>query len=148
MPLLDRDLLVVSDECVHEAGLDWPKLVWVLDARREDNLVSISTLPLPSVEGFRRKGQRYGAHNMHENRPGPAFRSNTLIFGTYFSGGLRVHDLTDPFNPKEVAHFVPPAPPNAPTGAIQINDVYVDENELVYAVDRHAGGLYILQMKI
>ncbi|HUK10081.1 MAG TPA: hypothetical protein VLX09_19575 [Stellaceae bacterium] len=148
MPLLDRDLLVVSDECVREAGLDWPKLVWVLDARREDNLVSISTLPLPSVEGFRKKGQRYGAHNMHENRPGPSFRSNTLIFGTYFSGGLRVHDLTDPFNPKEVAHFVPPAPPNAPTGAIQINDVYVDENELVYAVDRHAGGLYVLQMKI
>src|SRR5579872_1968689 len=38
MPLFDRDLLIVSDECVHEAGLDWPKLVWVLDCRREDNL--------------------------------------------------------------------------------------------------------------
>ncbi len=28
---------------------------------------------------------------------------------------------------------------------IQINDVYVDEQKLIYAVDRYTGGLYILQ---
>jgi hypothetical protein len=33
-------------------------------------------------------------------------------------------------------------------GAIQINDVYVDENAIVYAVDRHTGGLYVLEMRI
>jgi hypothetical protein len=33
-------------------------------------------------------------------------------------------------------------------GATQINDVYVDENAIVYAVDRHAGGLYILEMNL
>lgn len=147
MPIFDRDLLVVSDEAVRERGKDWPKLVWILDARREDNLVSISTLPLPPIER-QRHGGRFGAHNMHENRPGPAFRSSTLVFGTYFNGGVRVHDISDPFQPKEVAYYVPPTPAGSRAGAIQINDVYVDENETVYAVDRFAGGLYILEMKL
>jgi hypothetical protein len=36
----------------------------------------------------------------------------------------------------------------APTGAIQLNDVYVDDRGIVYTVDRHIGGLYILEMTI
>lgn len=148
LPLFNRDLLVVTDESVHDRGEDWPKLVWVLDARREDNLVPISTFPLPPVEQQREYGGRYGAHNLHENRPGPAFRSSTLIFGAYFNGGVRVHDISNPFRPQEVAYCTPPAPDGAPTGAIQINDVYVDENQIVYAVDRHAGGLYVLELTL
>jgi hypothetical protein len=31
---------------------------------------------------------------------------------------------------------------------ININDVYVDENGLVYAIDRFAGGLYILELNV
>ncbi len=148
LPLFDRDLLIVTDESVHDRGEDWPKLVWVVDARKEDNLVPISTFPLPPVEHQRQHGGRYGAHNLHENRPGLAFRSSTLIFGTYFNGGLRVHDIRDPFRPTEVAYCVPPAPQGSPTGSIQINDVYVDENEIVYAVDRYAGGLYVLELTL
>src|SRR5690349_872474 len=30
LPLNDRGLLIVSDECVKDDGLDWPKLVWVV----------------------------------------------------------------------------------------------------------------------
>ncbi len=144
MPLFDRDLLVASDECVREKGADWPKLVWILDMRREDNLINVSTLPLP-IEEFRNAGGRFGAHNMHENRPGPAFRSSTLVFGTYFNGGIRVHDISDPLQPKEVAYFVPDAPQGTPHGAVQINDCYVDENGLVYAADRFTGGIYVLE---
>ena len=146
LPLLDRDLLVVSDEAIADRGKDWPKLVWILDARREDNLVPISTLPLPAIEAQRQIPGRYGAHNLHENRPGPAFRSSTLVFGTYFNGGVRVHDISDPFQPKEVAHYVPPTPRGSTVGSANINDVYVDENEVVYAVDRFSGGLYVLEM--
>ncbi len=147
MPLFDRDLLICSDECVRTEGLDWPKLVWVLDMRREDNLVPIATLPLPPVGDYA-PGARYGAHNMHENRPGPSFRSDRLIFGTYFGGGLRVHDITDPFQPREVAAFVPAPPGGAGSRPSMINDVYVDENRVVYAVDRFSGGLYVLEMTV
>ena len=148
MPLLDRDLLVVSDECVRDDGQDWPKLVWLLDARRDDNLVPVATLPLPPIEEHAYRGGRYGAHNMHENRPGPAFRSETLIFGTYFNGGLRVHDISNPFQPREIAYFIPERPANSPVRSIQINDVYVDENRTIYAADRFGGGLYVLEMTV
>ncbi len=148
LPLFDRGLLLVTDESVHDRGEDWPKLVWVLDARKEDNLVPISTLPIPPVEQQRQYGGRYGAHNLHENRPGPAFRSSTLIFGAYFNGGVRVHDISNPFRPQEVAYCTPPTPKGSPTASIQINDVYVDETEIVYVVDRYAGGLYVLELTL
>lgn len=32
-----------------------------------------------------------------------------------------------------------------PDGAVQINDVYVTADGIVYAVDRSGGGLYILK---
>jgi hypothetical protein len=41
---------------------------------------------------------------------------------------------------------VPPAPALSPVGAIQLNDVFVDEREIVYTVDRFTGGLYVLEM--
>ncbi len=85
---------------------------------------------------------------MHENRPGPSFQSSTLVFGTYFGGGLRVHDITDPLQPREVASYIPPPPDGSPMKAAMINDVYVDENRLVYAVDRFAGGLYVLELTL
>lgn len=146
MPLFDRNLLLISDEAAQDGGGDWPKLVWVVDNRQEDKLVPISTLPLPPVEDHAYRGGRYGAHNLHENRPGPAFHSSSLVFGTYFNGGLRVHDISNPFQPKEVAYFIPETPANSKAGAAQINDVYVDENRTIYAVERFTGGLYILEM--
>jgi hypothetical protein len=66
------------------------------------------------------------------------------VFGSFFNGGLRAFDIRDPFRPVQVAAFVPPAPDGSPVGAIQINDVYVAADGIVYAVDR-GGGLYILQ---
>jgi hypothetical protein len=110
--------------------------------------VPISTLPLPPIEEFRNRGGRFGAHNLHENRPGPAFRSDDLVFGTFFNGGVRVFDMANPFQPEEVAYFIPPKPDNSIVDAVQINDVYVDENRIVYCVDRHAGGLYILELEV
>lgn len=149
MPLFSRDLLVVTHECVHDNGFDWPKLTWLVDARREDNLVPISTLPMPSVEEYARKGGRFGCHNVHENPPrDTALRSDTLIFSTLFNGGLRVHDISNPLQPREVGAFVPAAPKGSRAGSAQINDVYVDENGIVYCVDRHSGGLYVLELDI
>jgi hypothetical protein len=149
LPLFSRDLLICSDECVHDNGKDWPKLNWVVDARRETNLVPISTFPMPSYETYARAGGRFGSHNLHENRPGEtSFRSDNLIFATFFNGGVRAFDLTNPLQPKEVAAYVPAAPKGSRAGTIQINDVFVDENGIVYAVDRHSGGLYCLELDI
>jgi hypothetical protein len=145
LPLFDRELLVVTDETVADDAADWPKLIWILDGRREDNVVPIATCPL-AREGFTGRGGRFGAHNLHENVPLPtSWQSEQIIFGTFFSGGVRAYDLSDPYRPVEVAAFVPPVPNGSPSGTIQLNDVFVDERSIVYTVDRHVGGLYILE---
>jgi len=66
-----------------------------------------------------------------------------LIFVTYFNAGLRVYDITDAEQPKEIAHWVPEAAPGQP--ATQINDLYVDRDGTIFVTDRVGGGLFVLQ---
>ena len=149
LPLLSRGLMIVTDECTKDDGIDWPKLGWVFDIREEKNPVPIATLPLPSAEVFTKRGGRFGAHNLYENYPGDvSWRSDNIVLGTFFNGGVRVYDLANPYQPQEVAYYVPGAPKLSPKGAVQINDVYVDDRQLVYIGDRFTGGLYILEMNI
>jgi hypothetical protein len=113
--------------------------------------VSISAFPTPSERDYCAKGAKFGPHNLHENRPG-SFQSEELIFATYQNAGVRVFDIRDAFAPKEVAHFVPPAPermvdprPGRPR-VIQSNDCYVAPDGLMYLTDVNTG-LAILQYK-
>src|SRR4029453_12269481 len=103
---------------------------WLIDVREPSNPVSIATLPTPAEEDYCAKGAKFGPHNLHENRPG-SFQSSELIFATYQNAGVGGFDIRDPFQPREVGHFVPPPPermvdprPNRPR-VIQSNDVYV-----------------------
>ena len=145
-PLFERDLLVVTDEATLEhEGSDWPKRVWIVDVRSESNPIIIASLPTPDgFEEMRRSGGRIGAHNIHENRttPGAAFLQNTVV-ATWFTAGLRIYDLADPYRPEEIAAFLP----ETPTGqkACRISDVFVDDRGIVYATDRTRGGLYVLE---
>ena len=149
MPLLKRNLLVVSDETNKDEATDWPKMTWIVDASHEKNVVPISTLPLPDVESFAKRGGRFGSHNIHENYPGPlSWRSDQIVVGAFFNAGVRAYDISNPFQPQEVAYFVPGAPKMSPKGAIQINDVYIDDRGIVFAADRFSGGIYVLEMKI
>ena len=148
LPLFDRGLLVVTDESIRDNAEDWPKLVWILDGRDETNPVPISTCPMPPVRDFQSRGGRFGAHNLHENVPLPtSWFSDQVVVGTFFNGGLRAFDIADPYQPKEVGHFIPEAPRGSPVGAIQLNDVFIDERGVVFTVDRFAGGLYALEME-
>ena len=66
-----------------------------------------------------------------------------MFFVSYFNAGLRVYDGADPVAPREIAHYIPECPPGQQ--AIQINDVWVGEDNLVYITDRLRGGAYILE---
>jgi hypothetical protein len=86
---------------------------------------------------------------LHENRPGSLQRPD-LIFATYHNAGVRVFDISNAFQPREVGCFVPPPPetlvdfrPGAQR-VIQSCDVYADANGVLYVTDTNAG-LYILQ---
>ncbi|MDE2779700.1 MAG: hypothetical protein OXI91_08500 [Chloroflexota bacterium] len=147
LPLFNRDLMLVTQEAVRLGGEDYPKLMWMMDIRDETNPIIISTLPMPDTDDFFNRPGRFGAHNVYENQPGSTcFFSDNLIFATLFNAGVRVYDTSDPFRPEEVAYFVPEIPDGAPSNGI--NDVYVDENGIMYVVDRLKGGLYILELTI
>ena len=75
-----------------------------------------------------------------------AWQSDQILLGTFFNGGLRAYDISNAYQPKEIAAFVPPAPKGSPAGSIQLNDVFVDERGIVYTQDRFSGGLYTLEM--
>ena len=61
---------------------------------------------------------------------------------------MRAFDVSDPFRPKETAYHVPPPPKGSRAGAIQLNDVFVDERGVVYSLDRFTGGLYVFELKV
>jgi hypothetical protein len=147
LPLFGRNLLVAAEEAVRDRCEDWPKRIWVVDIADEKTPRAVAPFPSPAgLEDFCKAGGRFGAHNIHVNRPGPFSKTLTeTVVGTFFSGGVRIYSIADPAGPVEIAFLVPEAPPGNRTGAIQLNDVYVDEKGWIYANDRDTGGLYILE---
>jgi hypothetical protein len=149
LPLPNRKLLILGEEATTASCANGIAYTWMIDVRAPENPVSIATLPTPDEEDFCAKGAKFGPHNMHENRPG-SFVSEDLVFATYHNAGLRIYDVRDAFQPKQVGYFVPPPPetivdqrPN-PLKVIQSCDVFVDANGVMYMTDTNAG-LYILQ---
>jgi hypothetical protein len=141
LPLPGRSLAVVTDEAVTNGCDGDPHMVRIVDISDEANPEVIAICPVPEGD-FCDRGLRFGAHCVHENRPG-SYRSERLMFVTYFNAGVRVYDIADARNPVEVAHWIPECP--AGQEAIQINDCFVAADHLVYATDRVTGGVYVLQ---
>jgi hypothetical protein len=141
-PLPGRDLLVVTDECTVTDCQGIPKQVFVVDIADERNPKVVSLFPVPQGQ-FCQRGGRFGPHNVHEMRPGTLQDPNT-VYLAYFNAGLRVVDVSVAEHPREIAYFVPAAPRGR--ASIQLNDLLVDQNGLIYASDRFAGGLYIFEL--
>src|SRR5215218_4767234 len=127
-PLPGRDVLVVTEERWDEGCVGLipnARLVNVADPARP---FVTATFPYPAGD-FCARGARFGPHNVHEPRPGSLVDGST-VYMTWFNAGLRVYDVSDERSPVEIAWFVPDPPPGQP--AIQINDVLVDADGLVY----------------
>lgn len=141
MPLDGRDLVVVTDEAIVDGCDGDPHMVRVVDVADDTAPHVVAICPVPEGD-FCERGLRFGAHNLHENRP-DSYRSATVVFATYFNAGLRVYDLSEARAPREVAHWIPPCPVGQQ--AAQINDVWVGEDMLTYVTDRVHGGVYVLE---
>jgi len=81
------------------------------------------------------------------------------VFVSYFNAGVRAFDIRDPYNPVNVAFFIPPITaatdfrcgpyqgnPNVCVPVIQTNNVATDDRGYIYIVDRANTGLHILQI--
>jgi hypothetical protein len=147
LPLLDRGLVVASEESTQEKCADWPKRIWTVDIREETKPNPLVALPPPkNFDDLCKRGGRFGAHNIHLNKPTRFSRTLTqTVVGSFFNGGVRIYSIADPRQPQEIGYLIPATPPGNPSATIQINDVYVDEKGFIYANDRFTGGLYVLE---
>ena len=136
--IMERDIMVVTDE---EAQKLTPKplaFLWIVDITEETRPIPISTFMLPddSAPG---PDDRFGAH-----QPAEQVRSATL-YVTWFSGGLRAIDISNPYLPTEVGFYVPL--PGRGQKTVQSNDVYHREDGLLFLIDRF-DGLEILESQL
>ncbi|HXG40574.1 MAG TPA: hypothetical protein VNJ28_06495 [Candidatus Limnocylindrales bacterium] len=141
-PLPGRTIAVTTEERIVDGCTGVAPNARLVDIAEPSSLRILSTLPVPEGDWCERGG-RFGPHNVHEPKPGTLIDGST-VYLTYFNAGLRVYDVSDPVRPTEIAFYVPDPPPGQPT--IQLNDILVADDGLIYVTDRIGGGLYILEL--
>lgn len=133
-----RKWMVVFQESLAPYNKEGKKLMWMVDISVEENPVSVSTFQVP-VDGFDLELDRFGPHQPHEDID----PKDNLIYASWFGAGLRVIDISNPYHPAEVGYYLPPVPDGQKM--IQTNDVFVDDRDMIYIIDRLHGGLDILE---
>jgi hypothetical protein len=128
----NRRFAVVTDEDVEDDIVeDPPAFMWILDITNESRPVTVATYQA-EPEDFMVPGKRFGAHQPWEH-----IRDDNVVFVTWFSGGLRAVDISNPYQPREIARYVPA---DASRNFVpQSNDVFVDDRGIVYLIDRYRG---------
>lgn len=134
-----RKWVIVTDESMAEHCKEGKKLLWIMDATEESNLVPVATYSVPD-NGFCKQGGKFGAHNIHEDPSLP----NDEIHASWFSAGVRVIDVSNPYTSKEVAYYIPGFDKRKQK-VIQTNDLFVDDRGLIYSIDRISAGVHILE---
>ena len=131
-PLKGRNIMIVADEDVAKLWPSAPAFAWVYDITREKLPIPIATYqvlgldidgaPQPPMTGCHQPSERF---------------SGSIVPFAWFAQGLRIVDFADPFQPKEIGHYVPDPAPGADRASS--NDVTIDSRGLMYLVDRVNG---------
>jgi hypothetical protein len=146
-----RDMIaVINESTTNECGNPMHQIVYMVDITDPAHPIPVSTYFVPEESGnFCERGGRFGAHAMQWNLKEDIY-SNRIIWVSYFNAGVRGVDIRDPYNPKEVAFYIPAVTENTtPRGdkiAIQTNNVDVDDRGFVYIFDRANTGMHILDV--
>jgi hypothetical protein len=152
-----RDLLLVSSEAGTFRCQEPRDVMMIFDITQEAHPVAISTFQVPEEPGdFCHRGGRFGPHSFADAYH-PAFDKKLVVLA-YFNAGVRVVDIRNPFQPKEVARFIPEVTANTTEScieidgvrhcdrAIQTNNVNLDDRGYIYALDRASTGLHVLEL--
>jgi hypothetical protein len=149
LPLPGRKMAVMLDESNGFACAKGISYTWLYDVKDKMKPLAMSSLPTPDERDWCLPGQNFGPHNLHENRS-DAFRSEEILFSTYHNAGLRIFDIRDAHQPREIGRYVPPSPTKildprpgylpAPLSC----DINVQPDGVMYLSDWNAG-LHVLQ---
>ena len=124
--------MLVADEDVAKLWPAPPAFTWIYDITREQLPVPIATFQVPGLDpDGSPQPPMTGCHQPSERIRG------TVVPFAWFAQGLRLVDVSDPFAPKEVGHYLPDPAPGADRASS--NDVTIDDRGLIYLVDRVAG---------
>jgi hypothetical protein len=147
----------VVSETTNEECLEHRQIVRLVDITYETTPVGASTWTVPESSGnFCERGGRFGAHASQEHTT-PIYYGR-ILFISFFNAGVRVLDIRDPYNLKEIAYYIPATTDKTDKRcvgegaqerckiAIQTNNVEVDDRGYVYAVDRANTGMHILEL--
>jgi hypothetical protein len=123
----------------------------MVDITTETKPMVVSVWQVP-VGNFCEKGGRFGPHQSAETVNGKINRfEDKIAWIAYFNAGVRVVDISNPHQLKELGYYIPKTNKNSyPISkgqpvAIQMNDVDIDHRGLAYAVDRVGTGLFVLE---
>jgi len=111
-PMLERKLAFINAEPLYQDCGEAMIPPFIVDIRYEQNPVPIAAFPLPKppaeapYNDFCFRAYRFGTHDsMDFKAPGEA---RIDLFGyTWFSAGFRLYDISNPYQPREVAWMVP-----------------------------------------
>jgi hypothetical protein len=127
-----RYALAIDEEHEHIKGR-LHGFMTVIDVTDLSDIRPVSVFNLSELDSpfSRVPNARFGAHQFREKL------DSTLVYSTWFSGGLRIIDFADPELPVEVGHYIPTPVGDAPAPAS--NDVDLDHRGLIYVIDRVRG---------
>lgn len=152
-----RDFLMVVSEAQGARCDSARDITFMIDITEENKPFPVSSFQTPAEPGgFCQRGSRFGPHSMQDEFH-PGF-DHTLAIMSYFNAGIRAFDIRNPFQPVEIAHFVPETTENTIESCsevdgveqcahvVQTNNVNIDDRGLIYAVDRSHTGLHIVEL--
>ncbi len=130
--LKGRDILVVADEDVAKLWPTAPAFTWIYDITQETCPTPVATFQVEELDTDGSPQQPMtGCH-----QPSERFIGSKIPFA-WFARGLRIVDMADPFQPKEIG-FYESDPPDGFERA-SANDATIDDRGLIYLIDRQRG---------
>ena len=130
-PVAGRDIAVACDEEHDHSYGQLHAGLWVFDVEKRDSIKALAMFHVPEIASPFAQLGRFGMHQFQE------YLTDTRLYCTWFSGGVRVIDIKNPESPEETGWFIPE--PCGGMKAPQTNDVSVDSRGLVLTLDRDCG---------
>ena len=112
-PMPQRKLAFINGETTRWDCHEGVVTPWVVDLRAEKFPMLIASFPVPKpppgapYNDFCFRGGRFGIHHPQDFKA-PGEPRIDLMGYSWFEGGWRLYDVSNPFRPEEVAWIVPP----------------------------------------